>query len=363
MFNIRISLLLSVIIFFFGCKMSPKYERPEAPIPKKFEVADFQEKTENEKLASEISWKEFFADPKLQNVIELALKNNRDLRIAVLNIEKASAFYRIQRSELMPTLALSGTVSKEKDSSGDQQTSTQYSVGVGFVSWELDFFGRIRSLKEAALQQFFSTEQARLATRISLISGVAKSYYTLAASQENYQLAISTVKVQQESYDLIKGSRDLGVASELDLKQAESQLEAAKVNLAVAKGQMETSRNALNVLVGIEVPESLLGESLFSIKPPMEISAGISSEILLKRPDILMAESQLKALNANIGAARAAFFPRISLTAATGYVSSELSNLFNSNSKTGEFHLKSFCLFFLAEPIKPISKLLKLIKK
>jgi len=328
------SSILSIMIFTVGCTLSPKYTRPEAPIPQNIVKTDNHKQVAESLLPMETGWKEFFTDPKLQNVIELALKNNRDLRVAVLNIEKAKAFYRIQKSELMPNLVVSGTVNKESGSGRESGASTQYSVGGGFASWELDFFGRIRSLKEAALQQFFASEQARLTTKISLISGVAQSYFSVAASQENLQLANSTVKIQYESYNMLKGSRDLGIASELDLKRAESQLEVAKVNLAMAKGQLEVAQNALNLLVGLELPSSLLPESLSSIKPLMKINAGVSSEILLKRPDILMAESQLKALNANIGAARAAFFPRISLTAAAGYASGELSNLFDSDSKT-----------------------------
>ncbi len=328
------SSILTIMIFTFGCTLAPKYTRPEAPIPQNMVKTDNHKQVGESLLPMEIGWKEFFTDPKLQNVIELALKNNRDLRVAVLNIEKAKAFYRIERSELMPNLAVRSTVNKENAPGKESKTITQYSAGGGFASWELDFFGRIRSLKEASLQQFFASKQARLATKISLISGVAQSYFSVAASQENLQLANSNVKIQHELYNLLKGSRDLGIASELDLKRAESQLEVAKVNLAMAKGQLEAAKNALNLLVGVELPSSLLPESLSSIKPLMEINAGISSEILLKRPDILMAESQLKALNANIGAARAAFFPRISLTAAAGYASGELSNLFDSDSKT-----------------------------
>ena len=289
-------------------------------------------------MASDIQWKDFFPDPRMQEVIELALINNRDLRVAALNVEKAQALYRIQRSELLPTVGVAATGSRQDlVFEGEKSASEQYSVALGVAAWELDLFGRIRNLKEAALQTFFGTQYARSAAQISLVAAVGNSYLVLAANRESLQLAQTTLKTQQDSYELIRQSREFGITSELDLRQARAQVEAARVDVAAFTGRVAVDENALNLLAGVSVPDELLPDTLESVQPPRDVSPGVSSEVLLQRPDILAAESRLKAMNANIGVARAAFFPRITLTAGVGTISSELSGLFESGSGTWSF--------------------------
>jgi multidrug efflux system outer membrane protein len=320
-----------------GCTMIPRYNRPEAPVPAAWpESAAVKAGSPGAPLATDLAWREFFTDPGLRAVIELSLANNRDLRIASLNVEKFRALYRIQRSNLFPSAsAATGAdkyrVPEQMSISGSPYTVEQYSV-LGTASWELDFFGRLRSLKAKALNQFFATVQARMAAQISLVAAVAEGYLALAADREALQLSQATLEAQKTSYDLILKSRDAGVSSDLVLRQAQSQVEAARVDVARYTGLVAADRNALNLIAGISVPADLLPNGLDSVGEMNDISAGLDSEVLLRRPDILAAEYQLKGANANIGAARAAFFPRISLTAAAGILAPELSSLFDSGT-------------------------------
>jgi len=287
---------------------------------------------------ADIQWQEFFPDQKMQEVIQLALTNNRDLRVAALNVEKAQALYRIQRAELLPTVGVLA-VGNRQELAFDEQliTSEQYSVNLGVAAWELDLFGRNRSLKDAALERYFATQHARSAAQISLVAAVANSYLALAADRENLQLARSTLKTQEDNYKLIRQSTELGVASALDLSQARAQVEAARTDVAVFIGLVALDENALDLVTGVCVPGEMLPDSLESVQAPKDVPAGVSSGVLLQRPDILMAEDQLKAMNANIGAARAAFFPRITLTASAGTLSTELSGLFQAGTSTWGF--------------------------
>jgi multidrug efflux system outer membrane protein len=292
--------------------------------------------------ASNLKWQEFFTDQRLQSVIELALANNRDLQVATLNIEKVQALYRIQRAELYPTVA--GTASADGyrvpanlSSNSNPETVSQYTVGLGTASWELDFFGRIRSLKSRALEEYLGTEQARSAAQISLIAAVANSYLALAADQEDLSLAHVTLDAQQASYELILRTTELGMASDLDLRQAQSQVEAARVDIARYSGSVALDEDALNLVVGTPVMSGMLADNLSKVADLKEIAPGLPSDVLLRRPDILAAEHQLKAANANIGAARAAFFPSITLTAAAGITSSDLTNLFKPAAGTWNF--------------------------
>jgi len=330
-----------------GC-LQPKYNRPPFPVAPAWPESAAVSADSNlpgSPLAAEVPWKEFFTDKNLQAVIELALANNRDLRIAALNVEKVQALYRIQRSQLYPTVDVSAT--------GDlyrlPKTSTfgsfnvpkattveQYSVGA-VASWELDFFGRVRSLKRAALEQYLATDETRSAAQISLVATVANSYLALAADRENLRLSQTTFEAQKTSYDLIQKSRDAGIANDLDLRQAQSQVEAARADIAHYSGQVALDQNALNLLAGATVPANLLPNELAPDSSLKEISAALPSEVLLRRPDILSAEHQLKSAYANIGAARAAFFPRIALTASSGLMSSDLSKLFKGDSQTWSF--------------------------
>ncbi len=338
-------LLCVAITFAGGCTMAPKYTRPESPVP-----ADWPEgaaytgtKTAtNLPAVSELKWREFFADERLQKLIETALNNNRDLRLAALNVERARGLYGIQRAELLPPVYAAGSGGKERvpadlSSTGSAMTAERYDVNFGISSWEIDFFGRIRSLKDQALEEFLATQEARRSSQISLVSAVALAYLSLAADQEALDLSRSTLAAQQESYDLIKKSYDVGVATQLELYQAQTQVDTARRDIARYIQQVATDENALNLLLGSPAPAALLPADLSSVVLPGEISPGMGSEVLLSRPDILQAEHRLKAAYANIGAARAAFFPRISLTTTIGTASSELSGLFESGSRTWSF--------------------------
>jgi len=341
----KLFLLAGCFAFLTGCTLIPKYTKPEAPVPATWPSGPAYKETQaapGPTLAADLKWREFFTDEQLQKIIETALNNNRDLRVASLNVERARALYRIRRAELLPAVDAVGSGGKERvpadlSSTGKSYTAEQYSVSLGVYSWEIDFFGRIRSLKERALEEYFATEEARRSARILLVSEVANVYLTLAADREALQLARSTLETQQATYDLIRRRYEKGIATALDLSQAQTQLDAARVDIARYTNRAAQDENALSLLVGSPVPSALLPEALSNVIPPKEISPGISSEVLLDRPDILYAEHLLKASNANIGAARAALFPRISLTTAIGTASDELSGLFKAGSDTWNF--------------------------
>jgi multidrug efflux system outer membrane protein len=331
-------LLIGIIFFAAGCTMIPEYNRPEAPVPAKWPSGPAYKQTpQKARAVEELSWRQFFTDERLQTVIASALQNNRDLRLAALNVERARALYRIQRAELLPTIDASGSGSRERkpaalSNSESPKTTDLYRADLGISYWEIDFFGRIRSLEKSALEQYLATEQARRSAQILLISEVANTYLTLAADRENLQLAQSTLVNQQDAHHLIKRRFDTGLASELDLRQVQAQVDAVRVSVALYKQLTAQDKNALDLLVGSSVPVDLLPEGLNSVMPLPDVSPGTTSEVLLSRPDILQAENLLKAANANIGAARAAFFPRIALTTSVGTVSNDLSGLFDSGT-------------------------------
>ncbi|MBN2032851.1 MAG: efflux transporter outer membrane subunit [Deltaproteobacteria bacterium] len=339
-------IVLTVSMFMTGCTLMPKYTRPEAPVSGEWPKGPAYQDPANTGATEvpELRWKDFITDEKLQEVIRTALDNSRDLLTAALNVERARALYGIQRAELLPSLNAAGSWYKERvpadlSSSGRRMTSERYDVDLGITYWELDFFGRIRSLKERALEEYLATEEARRSAQILLVSGVANMYLTLAADRENLRLAESTFESQKRAYDLIKRRYELGLASELDLNRVQTQVNAARADIARFTQLVAQDENALNLMIGSPslIERELLPSSLESISLPKEISAGLSSEVLLSRPDIMAAEHRLKGANAYIGAARAAFFPRISLTAAIGTASRELSGLFNSGQGTWSF--------------------------
>lgn len=328
-----------------GCSLTPEYTRPEAPIPAGWPSGAAYKETKTATgapTAPELRWREFFADPQLQQIIETALNDNRDLRIAALNVERARALYGVQRAELFPAINAVGAGGKQRRSAdlvgpGDPRTIEQYSVDLGIAAWEIDFFGRIRSLKEQALEEYLATEQARRSAQISLVSGIARVYLTMAADRGNLKLAQSTLDTQQGVYDLIRRQYEVGLVNELDLRRAQTQVDAARGEVARFMQLTAQDQNALDLLAGSPVPEDLLPVDLSSVTAHREISPGLSSEVLLSRPDIMAAEHQLQGANAFIGAARAAFFPRISLTTSVGTSSDELSGLFGSGSGTWSF--------------------------
>lgn len=335
--------LLAMSFFLYGCPPKSQYVRPELPVTSSWpERSGVQAGGTGETIPVTIPWREFFADHRLQTVIGMALENNRDLRMATLNIEKMQALYRIQRAELYPTVSVSASgdayrVPKNVAGNSEPEIAGSYRVGLGTVSWELDLFGRIRSLKSSALEQYLSTEQARSASQISLVSAVAYGYLAIAADRENLRLAQETLNAQQATYDLIRRTTEVGMGSDLDLKQAQSQVEMARLDIARYMGEISLDQNALDLVVGTAVPADLLPDDLTRVSDLKEVAPGLQSELLLRRPDILAAEHHLKSANANIGAARAAFFPRLALTAATGVVSGDLTNLFKPAAGTWEF--------------------------
>ncbi len=333
-----IGLIISLVVCLGGCSLTPKYSRPAAPIPSDWPSGPaYQEEsaaaTALQPLA--LPWPRYFTDPALQEVMALALENNRDLRLAALKVERARAMYRIQRAELYPSVEATGRASRERvQLSGTTGLTTveQYSVNLGISAWEIDFFGRLRSLTQRALEEYFATAQARRSAQILLLAEVANAYLTLAADRDNLNLAQSTHKTQEEAYNLIRRRFEVGLAPELDLRQAQTRVDAARRDIARYTEAVARDENALHELVGMPVPARLLPRTLSAVTPLPEISPGLSSEVLLQRPDILQAEHLLKAANANIGAARAAFFPRIALTAAAGTASGELEGLFQPGS-------------------------------
>ncbi len=329
--------LTAVGLILSGCStLAPTYEQPKAPVPQQWTSAGQPAAGEAAKTIAELPWREFVVESRLQKVIELALANNRDLRVATLNIDRARALYQIQRAPQLPQVnATAGATGQrtpaDLSSSGKARVSHQYTVGLS-ASYELDFWGRVNNLKDQALEQYLATEQAQRSVQISLIADVATAWLNLAADRERLKLARETLKSQQESYQLMQRRFDLGALSELDLRQAQSRVEAARVDVALYTAQEALSENALNLLVGAAVPKELAPDKLGEVTVLRELSAGLSSEILLKRPDISAAEHRLKGMNANIGAARAGYFPKISLTAGLGTASSQLSGLFQGGS-------------------------------
>ena len=341
MTRIMRSLLSITAVLLAGCTLAPKYTRPEAPVPGNWPSGPAYKDAQaahDAPAATVLAWREFFTDERLQKVIETALNSNRDLRTAALNVERARALYGIQRAELLPTVNAAGNASAQRvpadlsSSGAAATTSRQYGVNLGIASWEIDFFGRIRSLKDKALEEYLATAQARHSAQILLVSGVANAYLTLAADRENLRLAQDTLENQRAAYGLIRRRYEAGILSELDTRQAQTRVDAARVDVALFSRLTAQDENALSLLAGSPVPGELLPPDLSAVSPFRGISPGMSSDVLLRRPDILQAESLLKAANANIGAARAALFPRISLTAAAGTASSELSGLFRPGS-------------------------------
>ena len=325
-----------------ACSLIPEYLRPQAPVPETFPNADAKAASSATQL-SDIPWQDYFADAQLREVIGLALNNNRDLRVAALNIEKARALYRVQRADMFPRIGITGTETAQRlpgdlTSSGDATTTHQYSATVGFSAYELDFFGRIRSLNAQALEQYLGTEEAKRSAQISLVAEVANVWLILAADKERLALALSTFETRQKSYELIRRTFEVGVGSALDVRQAETLMESARTDVARYIAQEAKDANALALIVGTTVSADLLPAILSdSVSAITEVPAGVPSEVLTRRPDVLQAERALRAANANIGAARAAFFPSITLTAGAGVASDSLGGLFSGGGGTWSF--------------------------
>jgi multidrug efflux system outer membrane protein len=329
------------VAFLAGCSMAPEYTRPDAPVSATWPTGPAYKNSTSlsgEPAATDLKWGEFFVNPQLQKLIGLALANNRDLRVAALNIERSRAQYQIQRSDLFPKVDANASATYQRlaedfSGTGLPMNIHQYNVGLGMSSYELDLFGRVRSLKDQALQQFFATGEARRSVQISLVAEVAGNYLTLAADRELLKLAQDTLTSQQTSYQLISSRYEAGMSSALDLHQAQTSVDSARVDIARFTTFVAQDENALTLVVGSPVPADLLpaalSEALTAVK---DLQPGLPSDVLLRRPDILQAENLLKGANANIGAARAAFFPRITLVSSVGFGSDDLGGLFAGGS-------------------------------
>ncbi|MES2423207.1 MAG: efflux transporter outer membrane subunit [Pseudomonadota bacterium] len=329
-------LLPFALVGLAGCSLIPNYERPDTPLPQAWPGGAIATAaaTSPAAPAADVPWQNFFTDPRLQQLIGIALANNRDLRLAMLNVEQVRAQYQIRRADQFPTLNAAATGSRVPN--GNSGTTSIYNVGLAVTAFELDFFGRIASLKEAALSQYLASEESRKTAQISLIATVATTWLNLLADEALLDVTRQTVATREESLRLTKLRFDNGASSELDFRQSESLSESAKVVLAQLQRQRALDENAMVLLLGQALPAGLdLREPVAGLNgamAPGDLPAGLPSDLLANRPDIRAAEQQLLAANANIGAARAAFFPRITLTTGIGTASNQLSGLFESGT-------------------------------
>lgn len=338
-FRYIIGILIAVLS---GCaNLAPEYIQPERPVSQTWsQHSAINDEPEVSLLLQEMGWHDFFTEQRLNSVINLALENNRDLRIAALNIQKLRAQYQIQRANQYPTINASiGSsaqgLSSSQSSTGLQSTVHEYSAGLGFSAYEIDFFGRINNLQTAAFESYLSTQHAHRSVQISLVGEVANTYLTLTSNKQKLLLTEYTLEAQTVSHQLIQRKYDLGALSELALKQSSIQVEAAKVELSGLKILIEANKNALVFLVGKQIPEDLLPIAGMEVSlKQFNIPVNLSSDVLLKRPDVMAAEHKLRATHANIGAAKAVFYPRITLTTHAGLASDSLSGLFDSGTST-----------------------------
>ncbi|WP_046114627.1 efflux transporter outer membrane subunit [Aquincola tertiaricarbonis] len=373
----RLTLLpaaLAAALLASGCaNLAPPYSRPAAPLPADWSAAvpgtvpaasapqdvpaasaptspaapnqaNAPGPTVAADAAAALAWREFFTEPRLRATIELALANNRDLRVAALNIERARAQFRIQEAAGLPAVNATGSGNNQRQpasvsASGEARTTSTYSAQLAISAYELDFFGRVRNLSDAALQTFFATEHNRRTTQIALVADTATAWLNLAADQQRLLLARQTLKARQDAYDLTRRAYELGGQSGLTLAQAQTTVDSARVDVAAFTTQVQQSRNALELLAAGPVPTALLPDGAIErpVAALVELPAALPSSVLQQRPDVMAAESLLRGTQASIGAARAAFFPRITLTAAAGVASGELSALFGGGNGAWSF--------------------------
>ena len=330
---------LLVLFALSACSLIPDFLRPAAPVAQMY-PADAAGK--DARSAAETSWREFFPDPGVQTLIAAALDNNRDLRTAALRIEEARALYNIQSADLYPNINAGFTASRAHtpaslSTTGQQMTASAYQVGFSLASFEIDYLGRVRSLNQAALSLYLATDEARQSAQISLIAEVAKAALAERAFAEQQELAQKTLTGRDAAYKLSKQRFDAGATSALDLRANETLVLNARIALVILARQRAQATNALVLLVGRPIADLPPVQTLDAQGIVSELPAGLPSDLLTRRPDIRAAEERLKASNANIGAARAAFFPRISLTAGYGTASNALSGLFDSGSGAWSF--------------------------
>ncbi|HSX93951.1 MAG TPA: efflux transporter outer membrane subunit [Hydrogenophaga sp.] len=322
----RLSPLVAALLL-AGCSMIPTYERPASPVPQAYPLAG---EASGVPSGADTAWRDFVQDARLRELVRRALDNNRDLRVATLNIERVRAQYQIQRANQFPSIGLAASGNRQPDGTGGIQST--YSVGLALSTWEIDFFGRLGALKEAALAEYLASEQARNAAQTSLVSAVASSWLSLQTNEALLAITRQTLATREDSLRLTKLRFDNGAASALDLRQAESLAATGRAALAQQQRARALDVNALNLLVGEAVPAELLQVAEAETAVLADVPAGLPSDLLTRRADIRQAEQTLIAANANIGAARAAFFPRITLTASAGTASNDLSGLFKDGS-------------------------------
>lgn len=334
------AICIAILIGGSGCTMAPTYARPDLPIPNTYPASG--EVTEG-RDAELPGWKGFFKDAPMRRVIELALANNRDLRVSMLNIEKTRAQYRIQRADLLPTINAAGSANNQHlpasvSGTGVKGVTRQYSASLGFSAFELDLFGRIRSLTEQALENYYSVEEEARSAQLSLIAETAAMYLQLVADREVYDLTQATADNRRKTFELIQQKFEVGVASDLDVSQAQTILDEAMVSLAAAATQVGQDENYLALLMGHSLPAELpMVRRLAQVDSMADVPEGLPSALLARRPDVLAAEHTLLGANANIGAARANFFPTITLTGDLGKMSAEYNNLWDAGSRAWSF--------------------------
>jgi len=331
----RLAAALATLALVAGCSFIPDFKRPAAPVPEKFAGID-------DTAATAVpGWREYFSDPALRTLIETALANNRDMKIALSRVEEARALAGIARADRFPTLEGQAAANRSRtpedlSGTGSARTTGRYDLGLGITAFELDFWGRVAALNEAARAQYLASDEAAKSFRISLIGDVAGTWFQFVELAERERLALATLKSREQSLDLVRRRRDAGLATDLDALAAESLAESVRGQWAETRRQRMQTENALRLLTGMAVPlpqpEGVSGQAAMA-----ELAPGLPSETLLRRPDVRAAEQRLVAANASIGAARAAFFPRISLTASLGTASNELSGLFGGGSQAWLF--------------------------
>ncbi|WP_114953631.1 efflux transporter outer membrane subunit [Sphingosinicella terrae] len=335
---------LGLALLLAGCNLAPPHQRPDLPAPSDF-PADYSGDVELGRRAAEIGWRDFFADPRLASLVEAALQRNRDLAVAVARIEEARGLYRIQRADQLPTLGAFGEAGISRTPGAatgipgaSSSTDERYAIGVGVTGFELDFWGRVRNLSEAARAEYLATVQAERAFRLALIRDVASAYFGSREAAERIELAEATVRSRQEGVRIARLRLDAGVTSALDFRQAESLLTQAETELAALRLALARSDNFLGVLVGGSISEPLPEPlPLAAQKNGERIAAGLPSELMVVRPDVVAAEERLRAARANVGAARAAFFPSISLTGNAGFASTALGSLIGGDGLSWSF--------------------------
>lgn len=335
------STMIAVALTLSACSMTPEFVRPEAPIPSQFPLQAVNVNPPSSQYVADIGWHSMFGDPRLQSLIETALRNNRDLRIAVLNVEAAHAAFRVQRAEQLPAVAASVSSNRERSRARSDMPAVQTEVNAGLSvsAFEVDLWGRLRSMSDAAFARYVATDEGRRAVQISLIATVADAYFAERLAVEQESLARRTLDNWTEQRDLALQLQRAKQNGGLEVAQAESQVARAAAELEARTRDVHRSRNALVQLVATPLETLTLTEAIPLERQQVltDLPPGLPSEVLLNRPDVRQAEQNLRAANADIGAARAAFFPRLSLTTTLGLASPELGNLFRGGNRVWSF--------------------------